>query len=383
MRPSSTLGFAFLLCLLLGCTRTLYVPNAIHTPLMSKKGDYSVNLNMRPVAPFNSELQTAYAPIDHLGLMANGSIMGYKSANNESAFKHHLLEAGIGTFGSFWENNCHQKIMRAECYLGTGFGRASVVDDYPGFFSSDTTVYTYEGNYRRTFLQVGLGVRLKMVELSLATRFANVYFPRFTDYANGIRTATGDYEFYTYEPAIRAAIGYKQLKFSLQLGFVESLTQDASDFNNATGNAWGNIHFNGSIQVSTFLEDCPEAPPISFGGAATEPDGNRLPTVLRLYSPTPTICLLAVDSKSDGSVCSLSLNGAPLLENARLSQDPICVETNLLRNTENILLLKCNSVAESNSSTLKIILKEGKLEREFYLKATAGSTEELKLVVQE
>ena len=284
------------ICLLTNCTRTLYVPNAVNTPLLEQKHDYTANLNMRLIAPFNIEFQGAFAPINHFAVMGNASAMGYASSKTETSFEHHLFEAGAGVFGAFWKNNCGTHLMRAEFFGGYGIGGADIVDDFDEIIFPDPTVRSYDGKYHRKFIQPAFDIKTKVVEFSLAARFSEVNFSKYNDYEDGVRTATGTYNFSTIEPVFRLAFGYQGWKIAGQFGYVESLGSSDTDFVEATGDAWGNIHFNGSFMISSWNEACPPAPEVTLGISPSSKDiaqSNKFPpppTILHLKSSTATIC---------------------------------------------------------------------------------------------
>lgn len=90
----------------LSCTPTLYKSEAVHDPILSKKGEISAQaaLSLQGIQsiPLSYDLALAYAPVKHLGLKT--SFKGrYYDRTNESLHGY-AIEAGAGYFTSYGSN---------------------------------------------------------------------------------------------------------------------------------------------------------------------------------------------------------------------------------------------------------------------------------------
>lgn len=193
MKKATSKYFVFIsfIFLFISCA-PVYIPNAVNTPMFREQHDAS----LQGSAGLNGyDVQTAYSPIKHLGIM--GNISFYESNN----YSYNFYEGGAGYYNTFEEFGCY------EVYGGFGNGKSTL---YKNIFADTIT-----GQYNRIFLQPSIGIKNNVIEASFATRFSYVdmYHLKF-DYANN---TPGTALF--IEPAFSMKVGYKFAKFFMQFGY--------------------------------------------------------------------------------------------------------------------------------------------------------------------
>lgn len=150
------LTLAALMAALVGCS-TYAVPHQPYTPLLNRAGQVDIQASggaaTGGAAP-TFAVQGAYAPIDHLEIVA-GVDFDPVGNTSESETLHAAGELGIGTFV------VDDPYMRAELIGGLGVGWGSGLFISPMSFTamSGTTIfpdYTVSGLYVRPFLQGSL-----------------------------------------------------------------------------------------------------------------------------------------------------------------------------------------------------------------------------------
>jgi hypothetical protein len=128
------------------------MPNVPNTPMLSTRGELNTggHLSLKGNTSFNS----AYAVSHHFGVLLDGSVMNSKDVKKD--YKHNLLEAGAGYFGTFGPAN--DRIM--EVYFGMGRGNSNRT-----FKSTSTGVpVVYERqemDFNKYFVQVNYSAKNK------------------------------------------------------------------------------------------------------------------------------------------------------------------------------------------------------------------------------
>lgn len=220
-----------------------------------------------------------------------------------------------------------------------------------------------------------MGLRFEKLDFSLTVRFSEINFWDYNDFENGLPTQSGTYRFTTLELVATLAYGWNGFLLHMQGGMVSGYS---SDFKDATGDAWGNLHLNIGFAFVNKMEDCPLVPPISL---IKEPDNSRFPpppAVLQVRQSTGTICL-SDEGEFDGDVINASLNGSYVFNDVILRKRPICFEVNMQPNSENLLQIQAISNGELCPNTLKLTIKNGRKSSSFYLLTEAGKTESMRL----
>lgn len=216
------------LMMLGSCTTQMYVSNAVNAPLLKERGE--VKINATP-----TDLQAAVAVTDHIGLMANGFYKGWKGDNQ---YDHHggMGELGIGYFKNFGNH------LVFENYIGGGAGQVYKQEQFTDRFGNPY-VGKFNANAGRAFIQPGIGLRSRFVDLAFTPRFSFVKYTSFSsdnypadelrkNYLENDRLTTPLFIF--AEPAVTLRLGYKFIKLQAQYGLTLNVTgqniKQAPDF---------------------------------------------------------------------------------------------------------------------------------------------------------
>ncbi|CAN5488626.1 hypothetical protein BH10BAC1_BH10BAC1_05150 [soil metagenome] len=202
-----------------GCYTTSFLPQTHNVPLFT--GEKQIRIT--PTHSIRAaELQLAYAPINHLGIIAN----------IQATPRYYMPEIGVGAFYST------KNILVTEVYLGFGTGKLKdslsyydrLLSSSDKFLGIDITTYKF-------FLQPNLGVRFsEKIDLSFSAKCTYWYFPKYhyhyerweyfgtssprLNYTEHVDEKDG-YGI-TIEPAITFRIGGEHTKFMIQTGFSAS-----------------------------------------------------------------------------------------------------------------------------------------------------------------
>jgi hypothetical protein len=172
-----------------------------------------------------SDVQTAFAVGDHLGIMANGF---FKSYNGDNNYQHRggLLELGAGYYNAY---NSH---VVFEAYGGGGMGRV-YKQEMMNSGNNSQFLGSFTGNGSRIFLQPSIGFTSSFFDVALANRLSFVKYHRFssTNYSteelvkNDLDNVT-DPLYVFVEPAVTARVGYKFIKVQAQYGLTINMGQN-------------------------------------------------------------------------------------------------------------------------------------------------------------
>ncbi len=193
----------FLLCFFVvfySCS-PLYFPNMVNSPLLRDKGECLIMAG-NGNSGYNAQL--AYAPINHLGLIAGGSL------NNSPHSDFYTYNFGAGYFGSIPE----EPSTKYELYMGAGKGK--IMNQSFNFFSDQTV----NADYNHLFLQSGLGLENRFVGGGIAIRLSYIDM----HIADLSSSNPRNYQDLYFEPAVNLKIGYKNIKFILQAELSQRLT---------------------------------------------------------------------------------------------------------------------------------------------------------------
>lgn len=205
-----------------GCI-TLYVPNAVHSPMLKEKGDTHLAASLGLSGSGTINLQAATAISDHTGLMTNGMFHNRRSDRGDSSREFlniFFMEAGAGHFSRFGEksNGLFQ------IYAGGGYG-------YSGNRIKKTNQPEPEVNakYFNIFLQPGLAVSTRYFDLAFDVRTnyikmfdINAYLYEQFEWWNTEWVSFNDTTLYfvNIEPVMTMKMGEGPLKAMFQLGFI-------------------------------------------------------------------------------------------------------------------------------------------------------------------
>ena len=269
-------------------------------------------------------------------------------------------------------------IGRAEIFGGTGIGWAE--DNNPDQAFNVEGNNRYLGVYQRYFLQPGVGVRSRIIDISFATRLSRVHFSSFQHFENGSQTENSSFEFPTVEPVLTIALGYKHVKYYMQFGSIEA-PGNPENFQKVTDYFRSGSHFNIGLVGCPWREKQIEKPGIALEPATetteTTQGHEALPTVINIQQQQVTICLREGGSP-DGDVVSASFNGAFIAQQIELTKRPQCYEVTARPGKENLLQINAVSDGKFKPNTVQVTVKDGKHEQTFYLRTEAGRTEEIR-----
>ncbi len=216
MKNRGLLLVVLLSLLLSGCTKYYYCPNDVNVPLLTDKNQFHIDGSLGSSDFVNiNNLQMSYSPLNHLGLIGNCATYS-GSGGSGSEGSAHLLEIGAG-------------------YYYATQGRVKLVGDIYGGFGGGKMNSDVNMNFRRFFIQPGIGLRGRYFDLALSWRIVNVKYYNFDangqtdDYLSsqnlidytGRRIDNGSYTF--FEPCLTLRAGGRLLKFQFQLVGVNNI----------------------------------------------------------------------------------------------------------------------------------------------------------------
>ena len=227
--------------ILTGCV-TLYKPNAIHSPLLKQKGDLNASASIGLSGSGLYNLQGAYAPSDHIGVIIDGMYHRRYSGSVDSVKEKLNMffgEAGAGYFTTFGV----EKSKLFQCYGGIGYG---ITKDKMG--NSNQSNPEVSAKYFNVFIQPGLAITGENFEIAFDLR-AN-YVRLFNIHAylyDQFEWWNTDFRFYSdttlhfvnLEPAITIKAGGERWKGVFQVGLIIPTINSQSYFDVNTSSMLG------------------------------------------------------------------------------------------------------------------------------------------------
>ncbi len=210
---------ALLPIFLVSCVTTLYVPNAVNTPLLKEKNEIKASVGTH-------NFQAAYAVSDRFGVMANAYWDRFKSEttiNGQTSHtlnKGNLFELGLGYYKPI------SKVIIFETYLGGGLGKID--------FNQSDGSKRYNVNGTKFFIQPSLGYVDRFAELAFTPRFSAIKYSGLETFGYTPEELKNEYlikndvEGKTWlfvEPALTLRAGFKYVKLQGQIGFSSKLTK--------------------------------------------------------------------------------------------------------------------------------------------------------------
>ena len=205
--------------ILTSCSPLYYSPNAHNVPLLSQKGEASLNLSLSGGDDVTNavEIQGAYAVAKNIALLGNF----YTARGNEPDYgsgKGSLLEVGAGYFKPF-----SPKFI-FEAYAGGGLGGVT------NFYNPDKLNYS-RLRFTKFFIQPAFGFESRYFDITLSLRTArlNYHAFNFTETARvedltNIQNIKNQPTYYLLEPALTLRGGFSNLKIQIQLVKSKNLT---------------------------------------------------------------------------------------------------------------------------------------------------------------
>ena len=174
MKFQTYLFLIFFIALLNSCA-SLYIPNSVNTPLFTERNEATINAN---VGMNGWDLQAAYSPIKHVGIMVNSSGSPKLRGSNSSFHSHAFLEGALGFSSRVGEKGV------IELYAGAGQGnietRSKVI------VNNNAKYDQVKGEGTRLFIQPSFGLKSSESEFSFSLRciyndLINVSYDNSTD----------------------------------------------------------------------------------------------------------------------------------------------------------------------------------------------------------
>lgn len=170
----------------------MYVANPANIPLLTQDGEVQGGLS---AATNGFNLQTAWAPVEHVGVLANFSTYSVTDSLLEPDFRRTSLELGLGGWTRL------SKFMRLEAFLGAGWG---ITGEFP-----------QRDLYRKYFLQPNFGYSGTYCDLGFSPRFSLIQHNEQRGVVNSPelpRTTA------FFEPTLQGRAGFEEFKFQFQVG---------------------------------------------------------------------------------------------------------------------------------------------------------------------
>jgi len=210
---------AFVTLILSSCTTTLYVPNAVNTPLLKEKHEFKAT-----IGPNNA--QAAFGLTDNFGIIANGYWDKFKSETTtngqttQTLNKGNLYELGLGYYKPL------TKVIVFETYLGGGLGNID--------FNQDNGTKRYDVKGTKFFVQPSIGYVDRFLEVAITPRLSAVKYNGLETFGYSqkeleeeflVKSEVEDKTWLFIEPTLTVRAGFKYVKLQGQIGFSSKLTK--------------------------------------------------------------------------------------------------------------------------------------------------------------
>ena len=204
-----------------GCSPVYYAPDVQHVPLHKEAGEIRLSGGFSQGADVTyTDFQGSIAILDNIAVMSSAMYADYgeheDKAFSECSGEGHQLSLGMGYFRSFG-------LLIFETYAGMGLGRVKNYHEYQGF--SDM-------KYTQPFIQPSVGVKINHIELAFSIRFNHLDYynikTRDLDIENQkkIDTIEKSGEYWFWEPALTARLGFPNIKLQAQIRTSENFNRN-------------------------------------------------------------------------------------------------------------------------------------------------------------
>lgn len=209
------------------CNQHIYVPNTVNEPLLKEKHEFKGSISP-------SNYQAAFALTNNIAIMANGQYV-YDFLNSDddtgsdvivdSDTRGGVIEGAVGYFKPLDT----KKRMVFDVYAGYGNGSFKTLsDDYTSSTNRVVTDYLLRTHFNKYFIQPGIGLSHPVIEAAFTSRFSLLKFYNLhagpkafeNDSLRGVNyMSIGNKVLPLYEPAFTFRVGYRYVKFQMQLLF--------------------------------------------------------------------------------------------------------------------------------------------------------------------
>ena len=230
------------------CSHYYYAPNTHNVPVFKEKNEARITGVYSTLEGNSGELQAAYAPAKHVGILANALLVNPRADKTVSSGRGHLYELGAGYFKPFGPPKA-ANLFVFEVYGVAGLGGCRGY--YPNAYansSSDTARgydLKYPNNYVTTsfvkaYIQPSLSISHDIFDVTFSAKIGVLHNYKITTTIPDSITRTmalmpapdngtlpddlgilqNSRSSFVFEPAITARVGYKYVKFQYQLSFL-------------------------------------------------------------------------------------------------------------------------------------------------------------------
>lgn len=212
------LKILILLLVMSSCTHYNYVPNMHNVPLFQQKDEFHLDLSGSMGNEFSAfEVQTGFSLGNNFAIIGNGFFHDAdREMFNDEYCRGHLIEGGAGAFVPLKNN------MVFESYFGLGFGK--IENGYDNSASSKLI-------FNRYFAQPSIGYTSDFLDLALSLRFSGLRYndihfdgTLYQDDQVQIQYINRNPFSILIEPAVTLRGGWEHIKFQLQFGYSENLS---------------------------------------------------------------------------------------------------------------------------------------------------------------
>ncbi|SHN03316.1 hypothetical protein [Chitinophaga sp. CF418] len=209
------------------CNQHIYVPNTVNEPLLKEKHEFKGS-----VSPSN--FQAAFALTNNIAIMANGQyVYDFLDASDnegsdvivDSDTRGGVIEGAVG----FFKPLDPKKRMVFDVYAGYGNGSfKTLADAYESSTDRVVNDYLLRTHFNKFFIQPGIGLSHPVIEAAFTSRISLLKFnslyagPKAFEVDSQRRVnymSIGNKVLPLYEPAFTFRVGYKYVKFQMQLLF--------------------------------------------------------------------------------------------------------------------------------------------------------------------
>jgi hypothetical protein len=227
-----------LIQLLFGCAPLYYSPNAHNVPLLTHKGETTVNLAVSEGMDGVDEgidLQAATAVTNHFGVLGNFYRAWGSSTHGSGSGTFFETAGGYYTpIPTRFARAIEGKFV-ASAFTGGGVGSVTNYDD------ADKTAFSKKG-FNRIFIQPGFGFKSTYLDAVISLRLANLHYHSVEEQADSpiynypnlvshyhYHARAADIirrkpSYFLLEPALTLRAGWQYIKFQLQVGASTNLT---------------------------------------------------------------------------------------------------------------------------------------------------------------
>lgn len=214
--------------ILSACNQHIYVPNTVNEPLLKEKHEFKGS-----ISPTN--FQAAFAVSNNIAIMANGQYVydfdiDVDDEDGDDLFVDDNTRGGVieGAVG-FFKPLDPKKRMVFDVYAGYGNGSFKTLsDDYESTPDPSIPDYLLRTHFNKFFIQPGIGLSHPVIEAAFTSRISLLKFYSLHAGAKAFENnpdrrinymSIGNKVLPLYEPAFTFRVGYKYVKFQMQLMF--------------------------------------------------------------------------------------------------------------------------------------------------------------------